>query len=603
MIEPPKPVEITYNKTKFGYFGELGTGAHAHLRFIQTALSVEDLDSVTLIENIPGSETWDVRDLFQRDVDKERVTNEILPYLKDPTKVKFFNPLTLALLPLASSGQHIHGELPYVVPRSFDEQGHAYTQYEWDGHYKFDRHVAAPAFSRLSWNDSRVRVVAIDGQHRLSALKRWKNEPPESSKELATWTIPVVILGVFRTAEEADSASFLDVVRKTFVYINNTAQQINPARKTLLNDESVSAVCTQELIQDSHANDCLPIGERDNSKLPLLMFDWRGESQNGVRVCSPGALKTVEELHDWFGYYIIGEDGTQDQALALGLDDLMPPLTTFGPKKGLSHGDSDRVRKQFRVTLLPGMQFLFQNLSPYSAYIVASRKIEADALHDSDLAQHAFMKLRFGTHRASEDIMKYVEKRFEALVQAFGDLKSKTFEELLSRDIGMRGLMSAFGAGKYYFDEDRKATSTWLDYSKWFTPAINRVYDDGWFRSHMKLDLARRRSMTHVVFDQGGSIVNYKIEQVQSAFGALCLYLVVSANRASLKSETVDSVWDDCSEDLRGPLKAGYRRQCKAELLEQDFKGTQAQFKEEVQKRATGEVEKHLKRLKAFVEQ
>ena len=124
MIEPPKPEEIVYNKTKFGYFGELGTGAHAHLRFLQTALSVEDLDSVTLIENIPGSETWDVRDLFQRDVDKERVTREILPYLKDKTKVKFFNPLTLALLPLASSGQHILGDLPYVVPTTIDDHGH-----------------------------------------------------------------------------------------------------------------------------------------------------------------------------------------------------------------------------------------------------------------------------------------------------------------------------------------------------------------------------------------------------------------------------------------------------------------------------------------------
>ena len=108
MIEPPKPIEIVYNKTKFGYFGELATGAHAHLRFLQTALSGEDLDNITLIENIPGSETWDVRDLFQRDWYKERVTNEILPYLKYKTKVKFFNPLTLDVT-ACTSGQQIHG--------------------------------------------------------------------------------------------------------------------------------------------------------------------------------------------------------------------------------------------------------------------------------------------------------------------------------------------------------------------------------------------------------------------------------------------------------------------------------------------------------------
>src|SRR6476646_588752 len=104
MSHIPPTVTVAYNKMKYGFFGELGAGANAHVRFLQTALTADELDSVTLIENIPGSESWDVQDLFQRDVDKERVTKEILPYLKDKSKVKFFNPLTLALLPLSPNG-------------------------------------------------------------------------------------------------------------------------------------------------------------------------------------------------------------------------------------------------------------------------------------------------------------------------------------------------------------------------------------------------------------------------------------------------------------------------------------------------------------------
>ena len=329
---PPTP-GIKYNKTKYGYFGELGAGAHAHVRFLQTALSVEELDTVTLIENMPGSEMWDVRDLFQRDVDKERVTQDILPYLKDDTKVKFFNPLTLALVPLAVSGQEIEGDLPHVPAQEIDDEGHAYTLFEWDNYYKFALHKSTPAFSYLMWNDHRVRIVAIDGQHRLSALKRWKNEPPISSQQLATWTIPVVVLGLFRTASKSSTASFLEIVRKTFVCINSQSLAINEARKILLDDESVNAVCTQELVQDSHSNDCLPLNMRDESKLPLLMFDWRGETRNRVRVFAPGALKTVEEIRSWLSRYILGDDGSEDQSSALGLDDLVPPLTTFGAEK------------------------------------------------------------------------------------------------------------------------------------------------------------------------------------------------------------------------------------------------------------------------------
>src|SRR5262249_23117746 len=159
-----------------------------------------------------------------------------LPYLKDVGKVKFFNPLTLALLPLAPNGQTIESDLPHVAPTIADQSGHPYTVFEWDGYYKFGLHQSTPAFSYLNWNDQRVRIVAIDGQHRLSALKRWKNEPPTSSQQLSHWTIPVVVLGIFKAAPDRPTASFLEIVRKTFVYINSTAQRINEARQTLLDD-------------------------------------------------------------------------------------------------------------------------------------------------------------------------------------------------------------------------------------------------------------------------------------------------------------------------------------------------------------------------------
>ena len=596
----PPTISVTYNKTKYGYFGELGTGANAHVRFLQTALSADELDSVTLIENIPGSESWDVQDLFQRDVDKERVTREILPYLKDKTKVKFFNPLTLALLPLSPNGQTIQSDLPHVPATHVDENGHPYTVFEWGGYYKFGLHQTTPAFSYLNWNDQRVRIVAIDGQHRLSALKRWRNEPPESSQALSQWTIPVVVLGIFKAAPDKSTASFLEIVRKTFVYINSTAQRINEARQTLLDDESVVAVCTQELVQDSHSNDCLPLDKRDEDKLPLLMFDWRGETRNNVRVWAPGAVKTVEEIRDWLGWYVLGEDGSDDQSTALGLEDLVPPLTTFGPNRKLSHSDAARVRQQFRSTVLPGIQHCLEQFTPYKSYIHDCRKLERDALAESDLAQHAFMQLRFGTSRASDDILSLVTKKFEELVLKFEALKGKTFDELIIRDVGMRAVMAAFGSGKPVFDDDHKKTTNWMDYSKWFTPQLNGAYADGWFRSYMKLDPAKRTLLTHIVFDPSGSIINYKMEHVPSALGALLMIVLFSGGRKSLKPGTLDRVWDESSEALKGPLKSGYRKQFRAELQE-DFKGTPAEFKEAVQKKANTAVEKHITKLKTFL--
>src|SRR5512140_1280555 len=97
-LPPANPEK--YDRKRLGYFGELGEGANISIKFIQTAISKKDLDEISLVQSIPGSETWRVRDLFQRDVDQNRVLDEILPYLQDTEKVKFFNPLTLVLLPM-----------------------------------------------------------------------------------------------------------------------------------------------------------------------------------------------------------------------------------------------------------------------------------------------------------------------------------------------------------------------------------------------------------------------------------------------------------------------------------------------------------------------
>lgn len=596
----PPAISVTYNKTKHGYFGELGTGANAHVRFLQTALSADELDSITLIENIPGSERWDVQDLFQRDVDKERVTREILPYLKDKTKVKFFNPLTLALLPLAPNGQSILSDLPHVVPASVEENGHSYSVYEWDGYYKFAQYKSTPAFSYLNWNDQRVRIVAIDGQHRLSALKRWRNETPESSQVLSAWTIPVVVLGIFKASPDKPTASFLEIVRKTFVYINSTAQRINEARQTLLDDESVVSVCTQEVVQDSHSNDGLPLDERDERKLPLLMFDWRGETRNNVRVWAPGAVKTVEEIREWLGWYILGDDGSDEQGAALGLEDVVPQLSTFGPNKKLSHTDAAKVRTQFRRTVLPGLQHCLQEFTPYANYIRDCRLLEREALSESDLAQHAFMQLRFGSSRASDDVLKLVMDKFEKLVTKFEALKGRTFDELVVRDIGMRAVISAFGAGKELFDDDHKRTTTWLEYAQWFVPQLNAAHADGWFRSFMLLEPAKRSLMTHVAFDPSGAIVNYKVEHVGSALGSLLGLVIFAGGRGDLQQSTLDRIWDEWSEELKGPLRSGYRKQYRAELQE-DFKGTPSEFKAAVQKKANAGVDRHVAKLKTFL--
>ena len=107
--------------------------------------------------------------------------------------------------------------------------------------------------------------------------------------------------------------------------------------------------------------------------------------------------------------------------------------------------------------------------------------------------------------------------------------------------------------------------------------------------------------MTHIVFDQAGSIINYKVDAQENCFGALMSILLYVVGRSDVKPETVDTVWDDCSENLKTPLKAGYRRQFKAQLAP-SFQGRLDEFKAEVQKKANTAVEKHVEKLKTFLQ-
>jgi hypothetical protein len=102
---------FSYNRSLSGRFGEMGSGGGIRVLFVQAALEIRELKNVKLIASINGSEKWPVRDLFQREVDNNRVTKEIVPYLRDSESIKFFNPLTLVALPLDDSGS-VERELP-----------------------------------------------------------------------------------------------------------------------------------------------------------------------------------------------------------------------------------------------------------------------------------------------------------------------------------------------------------------------------------------------------------------------------------------------------------------------------------------------------------
>lgn len=593
----PPSTATPYNQRKAGYYGELGSGANARVKFLQTAMSHDELDKVTLIQNIPGSEKWDVRNLFQRDVDMDRVTHQILPYLKNTELVKYFNPLTLVLLPLTNGQAGVERDLRPVVSQPVTEGDHQYECMEMEGFFRFKAHKENPEYSSVEWNDRRVRVVAIDGQHRLSALKRWKSEPGGMG-ELVSWNVPVIVLGIVKDIPEHRAANVLEIVRRTFVYINSRAEQVNRSRRLLLDDESVNALCVQELIQASHANDVLPLEERNPATLPLLFFDWRGETRQGQPDPAPAAVKSSIEISEWMGEYILGGDGEEKQETRLELSDLIPPLKANDLEQVVSHEDARRIRERFRDVIYPGVAYLLEHFAPYEQYNREVRVLEQKALNGSDLAKHAFAKLRFGSYQADQSLVEDVQRKFEELVQDLEGIKNRLFPELIARDVGMRGVVAAFDLLKQFRDSRRKETIPWREFAVWFVDGINQVFEENWFDSFGMQDKVRKRLLTHVVFDPAGSIVNYKVRDAGAALGTFLALLVMSKLAEPME---LAEAWQDYAEYLRVPLRRGYRKLIRAELKD-TFEGTSTEFKAEVNKQADHKVDEHLKDFEQYLD-
>lgn len=570
----PPVTDRPFNQRLAGVYGEFGAGTGVIALYLQTALDPAQLDHISLVSDIDGSEQWPVRDLFQRDVDIDRVTHNLIPYLESEDKVRFFNPLTLTLLPVSSGAGSIVAEMPRLTEETerISGEGNAtWNCLSHGDHYRLrwmDNHYE---YGVLEWSDARTRLVAVDGQHRLSALKRmWRNQTAAGRGQLLQWRIPAVIV-TFRSQQEAEALPRLvDVVRKIFVYINTTAKEVSAARQILLSDESPSSICTQEILERSHQNDLLPLAERDPDRVPLLFYDWTGKERLGRKVAAPAAVKSVEELRDWLRHYVLRCDARNNgefdefspsMKTALGI---VPPDPLHGAFTigRLSHSESELLRSRFRDGVLPAIEHILQTFAPYARYIKGLRELERDYRDQakSDLARHAFDELRFGSHRAEDSIREAVQRELVIIRERIEALKEEHLAEPISLDIGMRGVMAAFGSLRQRFDNP-----DWTEYGERFVVGLNRLFDEGWLDNGTQDD---RDPLLHIVKDHNGNVVNYRFSQVPDALGAYLELLVAAFGGPWRKSWTAD--WDGQREALLETLEStvlrGYKKQVRPDL-------------------------------------
>ena len=345
---PPTRVD-TLNMVRHGFYGKFGSGGNVEVSYIQSVMDFDFLDEITLIENIKGSDQWDVRDLFQRNVDRHRVDKEIIPFLKDKSSTKFFAPLVLVLLPM-EDGEKVSNTLKEI---NSEQPSEGFINHNLGDFIQFAEYVEDSAFSSVKWNREKIKLVAVDGQHRVTALKTILHDDRRDPL-VDSMKIPVLLIGFSKSSTPNDSnfvPTLLDEVRKTFVYINNKSQQINESRAILLDNEDINSIAVQEIVQNAHDND--KEANETLKGIPLSIYDWRGEERNGKPIPGPASIFSVKEIKNWFLFYILGDKNNEKivRTKIIPRLDLDHEDAFISPENlsGLNHENSEKARKAIKM--------------------------------------------------------------------------------------------------------------------------------------------------------------------------------------------------------------------------------------------------------------
>ena len=247
--------------------------------YFQTVFTLEEVaKELELVENLPSDlrSKWRLEELFQREIDWKRVNQEIVNgYLRRPEKLKFFNSLTVALLPLDANRMlaRSYGSTPH--PPELKE---VFGKEPWRvvdvGGVQLITN-SGTQHGYLRWDPKRIFAATIDGQHRLASLRTHYNEGNLDANALET-RISVLFLvldkrigfDIERMHTAGDDSPILTVVREIFIDLNKHAKEVERARRILLDDQEIESRCLRELLATR-------VGDVEEGRLPLGIVHWQ----------------------------------------------------------------------------------------------------------------------------------------------------------------------------------------------------------------------------------------------------------------------------------------------------------------------------------------
>ena len=238
-------------------------GRYSHsgwtIPYFQVSMSFGDAAQyLRLVNEMPGAASmdWEIEELFQRDIDWARVERKIVPYLKQQEQPQFFNSLTISLLPIHDDSLAVFdGGGGWQAPKLEGEEAFEPGDIRHFGPITcgywgpwVDPGDDGARIGQMAWNTREVCGVALDGQHRLAAIKELAKPGVGSYSDSSVPVILIVLDPALGFTGENSRRSLVRTLRRLFIDLNKHARVVNRARQILLDDRDPAAICVRRLV-------------------------------------------------------------------------------------------------------------------------------------------------------------------------------------------------------------------------------------------------------------------------------------------------------------------------------------------------------------------
>ncbi|HIF9069703.1 TPA: hypothetical protein ACX6QT_002246 [Photobacterium damselae] len=402
-----KENRVNYNYQKFGSAGIFASEGMQPIEYLLTSVPIKLIDELSFARDVQ-SDKRDFDYLIQRDIDEERARKEICTYLAagEKGKVAFLPPLIAAIVEVDSDGRiedyYPDCEVSYDGKVDLEEvtiENDKELVREWPGLYKITSYVDKKAGVKLpsdtvsskfpidiqqvnfemyrSVSSAGGRLVVIDGQHRLFALRYLIENEPDKVSGL---TVPICIVHSplstkINSAQDSNTLSVSSVLRRLFVDVNSTVEKVSGHFLTLLSDDNIGSMICREFCSKVH-------GEEALNERGLGLVEWNTKNHKESKTISrKHSITSIGVIYDTLESLFYSKSGAKNLRTLLDFDlgsyelEDHEAITDYLPWTGFDMSVKNSLKEKVKKSLVDTLYSLFFEPKVYKESVAIFNEI------------------------------------------------------------------------------------------------------------------------------------------------------------------------------------------------------------------------------------